>query len=106
MAMKTKRRYLLVECATAIEERGRAQFERGLFKALLEQMGVLHYQSANPKMVGFVDAHRFVLRASLEGHKEMALALAMIKNLEGAETAFYTLKSSGTIKALMKEGKK
>ena len=105
MAIKVKRRYILVECATEIGSNSRTQFERSILGALMEQMGVLHYQGANPKIVGFVDAHRFVVRASLEGHKELELALAMIKRLGGAETAFYTLKSSGTIRALMKAGK-
>lgn len=103
MAMKIKRRYLLVECTTAIEQSGRALFERRLNAALLEQIGVMHHHSVNPKITGFVNEHMFVMRASLEGHKELALALAMIKRLDGTETAFYTLKSSGTIRALMKK---
>jgi RNase P/RNase MRP subunit POP5 len=101
--MKIKRRYLLVECATPIEERGRAGFESMLFGALLAQVGAMHYHSVNPKIAGFVNERRFVIRTSLEGYKELALALAMIKRLGGVETAFYTLKSSGTIKALLKE---
>ncbi len=102
MAMKIKRRYLLVECSTAIGERDRTLFERRLGAALLAQIGTMHYPSVNPKITGFVNERRFVMRASLEGHKELALALAMIKKLDSTETAFYTLKSSGTIKALQK----
>jgi RNase P/RNase MRP subunit POP5 len=103
MGMKIKRRYLLVESATTIENKGRVLFERALYGALFVQIGAIHYHSTNPKIVGFVNDKRFVVRASLEGHKEVALALAMIKKLDGTETAFYTLKSSGTIKALLKD---
>ncbi len=103
MAMKVKRRYLLVECATPVVEKERALFERKLSSALLAQIGAMHYPGVNPKITGFVNERRFVMRASLEGHKELALALAMIKKLDSTETAFYTLKSSGTIKALLKE---
>jgi RNase P/RNase MRP subunit POP5 len=106
MAIKAKRRYLLVECSTAIGESDRALFERRLCGALLAQIGAMHYHSVNPKITGFVNERRFVMRASLEGHKDLVLALAMTKRLDGTETAFYTLKSSGTIRALLKEGSK
>jgi RNase P/RNase MRP subunit POP5 len=106
MAVRVKRRYLLVECATPVVEGGRTRFESVLCSAVLAQVGALRYPAVNPKIAGFVDEHRFVMRASLEGHRELVLALTMIKRLDGAETAFYTLKSSGTIRALLKEGSK
>ncbi len=102
MGMKIKRRYLLVECTTATDSKSRQLFERALYNALLGQIGALHYHTINPKIMGFVNDRRFVIRASLEGHKELALALAMIKSLNSTEIAFYTLKSSGTLKALLK----
>jgi RNase P/RNase MRP subunit POP5 len=49
-----------------------------------------------------VDESRFVIKSSLEGTGKLILAFALIKKVGETETAFYTLKSSGTIKALLK----
>ncbi len=100
--MRRKIRYILTESAKPILEGDRSQFEYQLYRAMLHAIGELNYHKTNPKIIKFVDERSFILRCSLEGYKEALLALAIIKKLEDKETAFYTLKSSGTIKALLK----
>lgn len=101
--MKIKRRYILVESTDPIAERERAQFDRALCEALLGQMGASCYPSANPKISGFVSDKRFVMRANLDGYDELVTALALTRRLNGRKTAFYALRNSGTLKALLKK---
>jgi RNase P/RNase MRP subunit POP5 len=98
--MRRKTRYILVESATPIAEGGRARFEPLLYRSMLQSIGDLDYHRSNPKIAKFLDERRFILRCSLEGYRKALLALAMIKRIDERETAFYTLKSSGTIRAL------
>jgi RNase P/RNase MRP subunit POP5 len=100
--MRRKIRYILTESAKPIPEGDRSQFEHQLYRAMLHAIGELSYHKTNPKIIKFIDDKRFILRCSLEGYKAALLALAIIKKLDEKEAAFYTLKSSGTIKALLK----
>jgi RNase P/RNase MRP subunit POP5 len=100
--MKLKSRYILVESAAPIGAGERKDFEPLLCRALLHQIGELNYHKANPKVAGFVDERKFVLKCNLDGYRSTILALSMVKRLENRETAFYTLSSSGTLKALLK----
>ena len=100
--MRRKIRYILTESAKPVLETDRSQFEQQLYRAMLHSIGELNYHKTNPKIIRFMDEKRFILRCSLEGYKAALLALAIIKRLDDKETAFYTLKSSGTIKALLK----
>ncbi len=103
--MKIKRRYLLVECAEPVAERDRTRFERVLCEALLSQMGADRYSCANPKIAGFVDERHFVMRANLECYAELVLGLALVRKLNGRKAALFTLRSSGTLRALLKTQK-
>lgn len=100
--MRRKIRYVLVESATPIPDGNRSQFEYQLYRALLRAIGELSYHKANPKIIRFLGDNMLVLRCNLEGYRSTLLALSFIKKLEEKEAAFYTLKSSGTIKALLK----
>ncbi len=102
--MREKRRYLLVESTLEIVETARRDFELELYRELLHSIGELSYFKANPKIIKYIDRNRFVLKCNLVRYKETILALTFIKRIAGRDVGFYTLNSSGTIKAL--EGKK
>ncbi|MCL4411473.1 Rpp14/Pop5 family protein [Candidatus Marsarchaeota archaeon] len=97
--MREKRRYVLVETSTPV--RGdQDEFKKRLYISLMDCAGQLGYHRINPHVIGFVGSDMFILRASLEGTPSMVAALAMVKSVAGSEMAFYTLKSSGTLRAL------
>ena len=98
--MRDKRRYILVESAEGIAGAEQDAFAEALYGELLKAVGEINYPSVNPKIMKFVDGKRFIIRSSLSGQDTLVLALSLIKSLNGNETAFYTLKSSGTIKTL------
>ena len=100
--MRLKSRYILVESAVPITAGERKDFEPLLCRALLHQIGEIGYHRTNPKVAGFIDERRFVLKCNLDGYRNAILALSMVKRLDSRETAFYTLNSSGTLKALSK----
>jgi len=104
--MRRKIRYVLVESVAPIPEADRPQFEYQLYRALLRAIGEISYHKSNPKIIKFIGANTLVLRCNLEGYRSTLLALSFIKKLDEKEAAFYTLKSSGTIKALLKEPSK
>ncbi len=100
--MKEKRRYILVKYSGRVAQEAAQEFEHGLYRELLKMLGELHYADANPKLAKMLEDGYFVLRSSLSGAGDCILALSMIKKLNGEDAFFYTIKSSGTIKALLK----
>ena len=97
--MREKRRYLLVEASAPV--RGDLdEFKKRLYISLMDCTGQLGYHRINPHVIGFIGSDMFILRASLEGTPSVIAALAMVKSVAGSEMAFYTLKSSGTLRAL------
>jgi RNase P/RNase MRP subunit POP5 len=98
--LRDKSRYLLVESNIDIAESDREQFTFALYNGLLHSIGESNYHVVNPKVVDFVEKSRFIIKSSLVGYNKLILAFALIKKMEGMDVYFYTLKSSGTIKAL------
>ena len=98
--MREKHRYVLVESGTDVEEREREDFAFGLRNALLHCIGESNYHRANPRIVEFVRPNMFIIRSSLWGCGQVVAALALIKRVNERDSYFYTLKSSGTLKAL------
>ena len=101
--MREKHRYILVESAVEVPEEARKGFEVELSRELMHNIGEVHYFRANMRIVKHVGLRRFVIRCSLERHNDVIVALSFIKRIGGADTGFYTLKSSGTIRALLKD---
>ncbi len=101
--IREKHRYVLVEPSRSIGLE-RYSFEKALKKELLSLIGQLEYNEVNPRVVIF-NGDNFVLRCRLKGYKKLIVALAMVKRIDNFEVGFYTLKSSGTIKALLKSTK-
>ncbi|MDE1810686.1 MAG: Rpp14/Pop5 family protein [Candidatus Micrarchaeota archaeon] len=102
--MRDKRRYVVVESYNAVDNPD--LFQRRLIAALLQVAGEANLFRLNPKIVKFVDERRFIVRTSLEGMRQLVLALSFITSIDGKEAAFYTLGSSGTILAIEKKIKK
>ncbi|HUC38512.1 MAG TPA: Rpp14/Pop5 family protein [Candidatus Acidoferrum sp.] len=98
--MKEKHRYILVESGTPVNEREREDFSFGLYNAMLHCVGEAAYHKVNPKVIKFVTEKRFLLKSTLQGSGVLIAALAMMKKVNGRDTYFYTLKTSGTIKAI------
>ncbi|MGC8649280.1 MAG: Rpp14/Pop5 family protein [Candidatus Micrarchaeia archaeon] len=101
--MKNKIRYVLVESTFDIVNE--SLFWRSLSRELIRCIGELNYHKVNPKLMGLINSKNFVVRAELKGINMLILSLALIKNIDNKEVAFYTLKTSGTLKALMKATK-
>jgi RNase P/RNase MRP subunit POP5 len=101
--MREKRRYILVESTFETAEGLRKEFEFELFKELMHNLGEINYFKANPKVMKYIGAKKFILKCNLVKYKDVVLALTFIKRIAGKEAAFYTLNASGTIKALEKE---
>ncbi len=91
--MRTKHRYILVESASYARR-------EALQSELLRVIGT-DYHIVNPKILDI--RGKMVIRCSLAGMGKLTTALALIKSLDGKENAFYTIKSSGTIRALMEK---
>ena len=97
--MRDKKRYLLVESTVPINEDERS-FGNALYREIIIAIGEIGYHRVNPKLMKITNEKRFIIKSSLEGASQLVLAFALIKRLKNAEAAFYTLKSSGTMKAL------
>lgn len=100
--MREKHRYLLVRTTMEVGESLIREFDQELYRELLRSIGEYSYFRANPKVVKHIDNRTFVLKCSLAKCRETIIALTFIKRIAGKEIGFYTLNSSGTIKALMK----
>jgi RNase P/RNase MRP subunit POP5 len=100
--LRDKKRYIMLE-ATSELKTDKDELDRALKQAVLSLVGQLGYYDISPKLVSLVDGKHFVVRCRLKGYERMLLASALVKRLGATETGLYTLKSSGTIKALMKD---
>jgi RNase P/RNase MRP subunit POP5 len=99
--MKDKHRYIMVEASVPLigDEK---EFFYALTKEISRCVGEANLHKVNPKLMKFTDSQHMVIKSSLQGVHDLILSLALIKRVNGNEMAFYTLKSSGTIKALEK----
>ena len=97
--MREKKRYILVEAHSPIAG-DKDSFKKGLYTELVKCAGQLSYHRMNPHLVGFLDSNRFIIRASLDGTPAIVASLAFVKSVNSVENAFYTLRSSGTLRAL------
>ena len=102
--IREKHRYIMVEASENInavgDEATNKRFENALYTALRAELGDISYFSVNPKLVLRQGSSVLVMRCSLKGFGSLVRAFALIKRFEGREMGFYTIKSSGTIRAL------
>lgn len=92
--IRAKHRYVLVE-STADLEHAKASLQM----ELLRQSGPILYPRMNPKVLDVKG--NLVIRCSLEGLGSLIAALSMVKSLDGKPAAFYTIRTSGTLRALL-----
>lgn len=91
--VRVKHRYVLVESTDNAGSAAALQTE------LLRQMGSMLYPMANPRVLDV--GGRLVIRCSLDGLGSLIVALSMIKSMDGRPAAFYTIRTSGTLRALL-----
>ena len=100
--IKDKHRYVMVETISPLvgDEK---EFFYNLTKEISRCVGEANLHKVNPKLMKFVDNRHMIIKSSLQGVHDLILSLALIKRVNGTDIAFYTLKSSGTIKALTRQ---
>lgn len=98
---REKQRYLLIESMSKLPQDEKS-FSYDLNKELVRCIGEINFHKVNPKFVKSVNDNSFIIKTTIEGAGALTLAFALIKRISNSDAAFYTLKSSGTIKALMK----
>lgn len=106
--MRDKSRYILVESSEDIEkfgiklndENASKNFSRVINKYLLFELGDINYTYANPKVAAILNNKFFIIKSLLKGTPNLIIALAFIKQINDVNTAFYTIKTSGTIRTL------
>ena len=101
--MRDKRRYLLVETSEKITDDERT-FSNNLYQGLSRAIGEMGYHHVSPKVMKIVDENHFIIRSNLDGTGTLVAALALVKRINNSDIAFYTLKSSGTIRAVQAKG--
>ncbi len=100
--IREKHRYLLVESVGEMPQGERELFSL-LSREIMQCVGESNYHKINPKLMKIVNPKVFILKSTLTGISELILSMALIKRLDGKDCAFYTLKASGTIRALSKQ---
>lgn len=100
--MRDKRRYIFVVSSRTIAEPDQKRFEAELYSAMMTQLGEAEYFKANPKVVKFKGRDHFVLKVMHDRYEESIVALTFIKSIGSKPIGLYTVKSSGTIKAVQK----
>ena len=85
----------------SLMEKESREFWNALSREMLRCIGEINYHRVNPKFERFVGKNRFIIKTTVPGASQVVLSMALIKNLDGEEIAFYTLKTSGTIRALL-----
>ena len=98
--MREKHRYILIESPVNMDG-----MENKLYNQLFYTIGSSEYSNVNPKIIS-AKGNSVLIRCSLVGFSKLILALTFIKSIEKSPIAFYTIKASGTIKALLAENGK
>jgi RNase P/RNase MRP subunit POP5 len=99
MIFRRKLRYVLVEASGEIDVNDAYTAEK-LKRGIQSFMGQLPYFKANPQISAQLDGRTFILSMNRGYDRNVVLALAFVKSLDGKKIGFYTLKTSGTIKSL------
>lgn len=100
MITRPKNRYLLVESSALLDTRDHVLAKR-ILDALVFEIGAVGFVKANPKIVHQVGDTAFILRVNRGYEDGVVLALSFIKEVGNVKVGFYTIKTSGTIRALI-----
>ncbi len=96
---RRKSRYLLVEAsrdADLVSKEG----QRGLSDGLARALGDIGYMNSSPRVMHQVARNAFIMRVARGEEGNVVLALSFIKQLNGSELGFYTIRASGSIRKL------
>ena len=97
MILKRKNRYILVEASSPLDAVAES---RSIEAAMLRALGELYYSEANPKVVAQSDPTLFAIRVNRGQEGRVILALSFAREISGRKMGLYTLKTSGTLRAL------
>ena len=100
MITRPKNRYLLVESSVPLDTRDSVLAKR-ILDALAFEIGAIGYVKANPKMVYQAGDRAFILRMNRGYEDDVVLALSFVKEIGNATVGLYTIRTSGTIRALI-----
>ncbi len=89
--MRAKHRYILLMSTHAVEG-------QSIKRALFYKLGINYYK-ASIRIIS-MQQNIAIIKCSLESFMQVIAALTMVKEVDGHEIAFYTLKASGTLRAL------
>ena len=99
MIFKRKRRYVLVESSRAFDITNKLNWA-GLKGELYRFFGEKQYMESNLFPLKQLTDKKFIIRVSRGTEKHAILALSFVHKIGPSEIGFYTLKTSGTIRAL------
>ena len=99
MITRRKSRYLLVESSRDVNFESKEE-QRSLGDGIARVIGEFGYMNSSPKLIKQLNNKVFIIRTSRGGEDHVILALSFIKQLNGREMGFYTIRESGSIKKL------
>lgn len=99
MIRRRKFRYILVDPSMPLDSSDK-EFQAALSEGMLRYLGEFGYVDASPKVVRTAANGSFMLRVNRGTEAAVTLALAFVKELDGTEIGFYTIKTSGTLLSL------
>ena len=100
MITRPKNRYLLVESSAPLNTADRILADQVL-AAVAFELGAIGYVKANPKIVHQAGDRSFIIRVN-RGHEDaLVLALSFVKKIGDARVGLYTIRTSGTIRAMI-----
>ncbi len=99
LIVRRKSRYLLVESSREVNLDSKEE-QRSLAEGIAKVIGEFGYMNSSPKVMRQLNPKSFIIRASRGQEGAVVLALSFIKQLNGKETGFYTIRNSGSIRKL------
>ncbi|MGC8538383.1 MAG: Rpp14/Pop5 family protein [Candidatus Micrarchaeia archaeon] len=103
MIIKKKVRYVLVYASKPVNME-QSNAKNFLYQKLLAICGIKCYSAMRPKVVEQLGENKFILRINRGSERDAVLALAFIRSMPVlGSIGFYSLKTSGTLKALKKK---
>jgi RNase P/RNase MRP subunit POP5 len=99
LIIRRKSRYILIEASGDIDMSSKGT-QAGLYDGMAMAIGHIGSLNIGPKIMCQVGPRTFILRVARGTEGTATLAIAFVKELEGREIGFYTIKTSGSIKKL------
>ncbi|MEM3415989.1 MAG: Rpp14/Pop5 family protein [Candidatus Micrarchaeaceae archaeon] len=101
MILRKKYRYILAEASASVNYEVKA-LDAEMRKSLLPIMGIKSFAQANPHVVKTLSHNSFIIKTARGSEHAIILALAFIKEMHDSEIGIYTLRTSGTIRSILR----